>query len=299
MLKRRLAHSLPLLALILTACASNSECGLVEAAKIPLDVHNNVPLVTPTIDGARATLIADTGAQGTILAEPAAQRLKLRIEFRRTGHIAGLGGIAAAVGVRVHTFSLSGLEIPLQWVATGPVFIPTIGSVSPDGIVGVDVFSHFEVDLNLPDHQVTLYSGRTCSNGPPWNTTFVELQPAPLHANALQVRVQLDRHPIAAVLDTGAQVTAISRSWAVTHGLSQPALEQDRSLRFVGPATSGVLQHVHRFKTLEIGSDLIRDPLIAVVDLPQQDIEMVLGGNYLAQRRLWLSYATHRVFVAQ
>lgn len=85
----------------------------------------------------------------------------------------------------------------------------------------------------------------------------------------------------------------------MTHGLSQPALEQDRSLRFVGPATSGVLQHVHRFKTLEIGSDLIRDPLIAVVDLPQQDIEMVLGGNYLAQRRLWLSYATHRVFVAQ
>jgi len=59
------------------------------------------------------------------------------------------------------------------------------------------------------------------------------------------------------------------------------------------------LQHVHRFATLDIGSDFIRDPLIAVVDLPQRDIEMVLGSNYLAHRRLWLSYATHRVFVAQ
>ena len=296
---RQLARLLPSLALILTACASTSECGVVEAAKIPLDVHNNVPLVTANIDGVPATLIADTGAQGTILAEAAAQRLKLRIEFRRTGRIVGLGGMAAAVGARVRTFSLSGLEIPLPWVATGPVFIPTVGSVSPDGIVGVDVFSQFEVDLNLPDHQVTLYAGRTCPKGPPWNINFVELPPAPPHAGALQVRVQLDKHPIAAVLDTAAQVTAISRSWAVANGLSQSALEQDRSLRFVSPATSGVLQHVHRFATLDIGSDFMRDPLIAVVDLPQRDIAMVLGSNYLAHRRLWLSYATHRVFVAQ
>src|SRR5260370_42679686 len=99
---------------------------------------------------------------------------------------------------------------------------------------------------------------------------------------------------MAAVLDTGDQVTAISRRWAVASGLSQSALEQDRSVRFVSPATSGVLQHVHRFATLDIGSDFIRDPLIAVEDLPQRDIEMVLGSNYLARRRLWLHRVPHR-----
>jgi hypothetical protein len=162
---------------------------VVEAARIPVEVHNNIPLVTAIINGAPATLIVDTGAEGTILTEAAAQRLNLRIEFQRTGHLVGLGGMAVAVGSRVRTFSLAGLEIPLRRLATGPVFIPTIGSVSPDGIIGVDVLSHFEVDLNVPDHQVTLYAGRTCPKGPPWNTTFVELPPAAPHANSLQVRV--------------------------------------------------------------------------------------------------------------
>ena len=54
--------------------------------------------------------------------------------------------------------------------------------------------------------------------------------------------------------------------------------------------------HWHRFSTLQLGGETIRNPVLTVSPLSEQ-ADMLLGEPYFATRRVWLSYATGRMFV--
>jgi hypothetical protein len=56
--------------------------------------------------------------------------------------------------------------------------------------------------------------------------------------------------------------------------------------------------HRHRFGTLRIGAERIATPVVwaaPVHVLPV--VDLLLGGEWLRQRRVWFSYATSQIFV--
>src|SRR5207249_1967533 len=55
---------------------------------------------------------------------------------------------------------------------------------------------------------------------------------------------------------------------------------------------------LHRFAKLNVGSLVIANPEILVADVKVSEADMVLGIDFLLQRRLWLSYGSRRIFLS-
>ena len=62
-----------------------------------------------------------------------------------------------------------------------------------------------------------------------------------------------------------------------------------------GPATASMA--AHRFGTVIIAGERFEGPVFHVGERVERGIDMILGADYLAGRRVWLSYARRRVFV--
>ncbi|MBV8400166.1 MAG: hypothetical protein JOZ17_15715, partial [Acetobacteraceae bacterium] len=54
--------------------------------------------------------------------------------------------------------------------------------------------------------------------------------------------------------------------------------------------------HWHRFASLQIGREVIRNPVLTVSPL-QEEADLLLGSPFFATRRVWLSYASGRMYV--
>lgn len=99
-----------------------------------------------------------------------------------------------------------------------------------------------------------------------------------------------------AVLDTGAQMTIVSKSFASRLGLTDEALHLDPPFRTKGAAGETLPSFLHRFTQLNIGPISISNPVLVVTDVQLTEGDIVLGMDFLATRRLWLSPTSFRLF---
>jgi hypothetical protein len=57
--------------------------------------------------------------------------------------------------------------------------------------------------------------------------------------------------------------------------------------------------HRHQFKELQVGNETVEKPSLWVEPLHLSPIaDMLLGADWLAARRVWISFATSQLFVA-
>ena len=56
----------------------------------------------------------------------------------------------------------------------------------------------------------------------------------------------------------------------------------------------------HQFQSLRVGDQVIQQPSLWVAPIRLKPIvDMLLGADWLSTRRVWISYATRQLFVAQ
>lgn len=110
--------------------------------------------------------------------------------------------------------------------------------------------------------------------------------------------IRLDDRYLTAFIDTGSQLSVISTAAARALGVTESQLSSDRSLSAQGVAAGPLPARLHRFTSLNVGSLVIDRPEIAVADVKVNDADLLLGIDFLLQRRLWLSYGGHRVFLS-
>jgi hypothetical protein len=114
----------------------------------------------------------------------------------------------------------------------------------------------------------------------------------------LLVRVVANGQPMRALFDTGAAITVMRQGVATRAGVPEAVLARpvDGWASGIGPATPGVRRHL--LPELRVGEEVLRDVPVGIVetswDLP---FEMVLGMDYMAPRRFWISYARQRLHV--
>ncbi len=190
------------------------------------------------------------------------------------------------------------MRIPWHRITVAPIATPPIFSTSLDGVLGVDVLSAFDVDLDLPHHQLMLYERGHCKD-PNWSGRYVKLETGHSRSDHLFFSVLLDNHRVTATIDTGSQNTVLSTGAAHRFGLAESSLAHDRPVKTKGAAGEVLNSHVHKFTQLKIGSITIPGPEIVVADLRLPDIDIVLGMDLFRTRRLWLSYAASSIFVAE
>ena len=274
-------------------------CPLVRVAEMPLGNYHNLMFIDAQISGQTVRLIVDTGAERTILTQAAAERLHLPRDYQHATRTFGIGGLLLGWDVTLPDgMVLGGTHLPVDRVSVGEFQVSGAVGGEADGLLGADILLAFDLDLNLPAHQLTMYRARReCPDAPPpWHEPYVALNGIGTQHDRLSVPFELDGTQGVAVLDTGAQVSSVSDQMVARMGLTK-ALATDHTIVAHGAAPQTVSVPVHQFKELRIGPAVMNNPVLPVVPISGGIGDALVGADFLRGRRVWLSFSTHRVLV--
>ena len=101
------------------------------------------------------------------------------------------------------------------------------------------------------------------------------------------------------MLDSGAQTSFMSAAEALSVGVTADMLASDRKGIGNGVVAGGSTIHAHRFQSLKVGVETITNPTLIVFERVDAGSAMVLGGDYLRTHRLWISYASRKLFLGR
>jgi predicted aspartyl protease len=291
-----------LLAILATAIgapsAATQDCRPTRQAELTVTPMGNVPIVTMRINGAAASFLFDTGAERTILTAAAAKRLGVEAHYEYARRMRSLGSAVDSGDAMLRSLDLGGMALRDVRILVGSVSLPMVAGKPLDGLLGADFLGSFEVDLDLAHRRVILYEPPPCPiSGPAWNAPYAAVNANRSLHDRLFFPVSLDGHAVAALIDTGAQLTALDSDSAAAIGVTGTALARDPVTDLRGAAAEVVKSRVHRFARLDIDGETLRDQAIVVTKLGLQDADLVLGSDFLRWQRVWLSYASHRIFL--
>jgi hypothetical protein len=172
------------------------------------------------------------------------------------------------------------------------------------GLLGADFLAAFDLDLDLPAGRLALYrvtncTAQTLQQSLPWPTGHESLGAGAPIRDLLTFPVELDGTTLRTEIDTGSSIALLTTSGIDRMGLTADVLSNDPGGAVSGVGRFAVPMQRHRFATLQIGSQRITAPAIwtaRVHILPI--VDLLLGGDWLRNRRVWFSYATSQIFVS-
>ena len=281
--------------------ARGGECKVVRQAQLPLIESHGRFSVPVSLNDEMLLMLVDSGAQRGALLARTADRLHLPTDPSQTFRANGVGGGSVGEHPRVaDTVKFGPAVWPRYAIQTVNILRPGQADEpsSPVGVVGADMLSAYDVELDFPARTVTLYAVSGCGGDfIPWPGRHDVLSPQHGPADLFVVPVTLSGHQIRALLDTGSNTSSLSRSAARAAGADADALKRDRPDSYVGSKGVAVGAHRHRFDSLQIGAATYRNAQVSVQDADFGPFDMLLGMDFLRSHRLWLSYRTHQVFI--
>ncbi len=271
-----------------------AQCSATVLAEAPLTDAWGFLILPATIGASPVSLLLDTGAEAGFVTAAAAARLGLPLEPAATGLVQGTGGEAARPLVTLRGLSIGGVAMPARPVPVGN--LPSSPIVTPPvaGLLGADLLEAGDADIDLPAHRLTLLRRNgECDGVAPW--PGAASLPIELSRGRPIATVTLDGHRLRALIDTGARSIILDTRAALRIGVSAAALGRDAGGVSGGMDLRPLAYHWHRFRNLTVGQAVLRDPVLTVTPIDEQ-ADMLLGADFFAGRRVWLSYAKQRMF---
>lgn len=279
-----------LLVLGLAGCAASGpqSCKPHLLADLPLIGGTRTPAVVATLNGHKVALLIDTGASTSIVSPHAADLFHLYPDMNgRTVMIGGIGGEAIVPVTTIRALQLGNgiardIELPIATNLSG-----SIDNIPILGLFGADFLSNYDVDLDVPGRHFAMYRLQDCENNPPFDPPYFQV---PFHneQTKIELTIKLNDVPIDVQLDSGASHTTITRDDARHVGLSAELMAHDRTANLMGVDVNKVEARVHRFGSLEIGDEKLRNFRFAVADI--ENGQTLLGDDFLHFNRVWISY---------
>jgi hypothetical protein len=281
-------------------------CVVQPRTAVPMQIADGTLLVPVIVNGIEGTFILDTGAARSVVTREATQHLRLaRDEWVGTA-MRGVGGVEKLPNANPKSMSFGGIPLVRRTLSRDTSL--TVGSLphtqaggrAIDGLLGRDFLSVFDLVLDMPARVVVLYEVFGCTGRfLPWPQPYTAIAAENPMESALVLPVVLDGVRLRALLDTGAGSTLVAAAGMARLGLTVAALENDprQDVSGLGPRT--VVMHRHRFATLQVGPEVVDRPLFWAAPVQLSPIvDMLLGADWLAGKRVWISFATKQVFVA-
>ena len=300
-------HVLAGLVALLPACTAPTEseargplpaCGLGPGAMVPVPDGEELT-VAGTLNGQPVRLDIDTGLGLTSLLPGFVERMNLPLDARRQS-----GTIQEGRTVLRQNVLVTGLRTGShEWGGRSLAVRPILTSGGPprfDGMVAADLLRDTELELDLPARRVTVFAQRNCrAEGPPWASGAVRV-PMELPNNGVPVvTVRVNGQEVRALIQSGNNRTVLSRGLADRLGLGQAQATGVRT-RSHGPEMRVGRGEEYRLDELALGEDVVRGMPVVVSATGTASTEpMVLGRDWLARRKVWLSYHGRRLYLAR
>jgi predicted aspartyl protease len=278
--------------------ASAQDCRPMHQAEFIVEPMGNVPVVTVRINGGTANFLFDTGAERTIITAAAAKRLGVDAHYEYARQMRSIGGAVAGGDAKLRSFGFGGMVLGDFRILVGAVSLPSFLGKPIDGLLGADFLSDYEVDLDLAHRRIILFAPPPCPiTAPAWTGPYATIEANRSLHDRLFFPVSLDGNRLAALIDTGAQLTTLDADSATALGVTGTVLARDPITTLRGAAAEVVKSRAHRFAELRIDGETLRDQTIMVAKLGLQDADLVIGADFLRWQRVWLSYRSHRIFL--
>src|SRR6185312_14301564 len=232
---------------------ADQSCHLTMIASLPIDTATpNRVMIDAVLDDSPVKMIVDTGAIQTFISESAAERFKLRRQ-----------GIPESLGIRDY------MGNPVKSVAVIPslqtgnlhstnvhaLIMPRDFQPPAIGLLGPDLLSHYEVELDFASNNLNLFSQDHCQGQVVyWTHDPVAVVPLRLDRfGHLRLDVELDGKQIDAGLDTGAPGSAMKlRNAEADFGLTRQSLGMTENQPYA----------FHTFKSLSFGGIAVSNPKV-------------------------------------
>ena len=286
--------------------AARAACLVDNKASVALTLAGGAITVPVAVNGVTATFLLDTGAQRSLVTEAAVRRLGLARDEWVGTTMSGVGGIQSRPNADPSSLSLGGIALVRRTLTrdssltVGVIPRTQFGNLMIDGLLGRDFLSLFDLDLNLPDHALTLYQVHDCAGRfLPWRGGYAAVPVSVTARDALVVPVMVDGTPLRALLESGATASLIGAPGLFRLGLRQADFAADPADQVSGLGPRIVTMRQHRFRSLRVGGETIDDPVMWAAPIRLMPVvDMLLGADWLAGRRVWISFATGQLFVA-
>lgn len=279
-------------------------------------------LSTPvSVNGRTVSLVVDTGSEGSLISPDYAREMELPADPLRSTRLAGPGGDGGvAPNVIAQSLRIGGLELGPVSLPMG--FLPARPNIHPpvEGLLGGDLLSGDGAVLWHPPAVAPAGGGRVdaleldapvgrmafwtegeadadaCDQPPRAEGGWTPL-PATRRGRRIVLKIRLDGHDLTALLDSGARSRIVSEEVAAALGVTKDALARDSGGTTAGVDGRASIYRWHRFHSLTIGGETELNPVLTVARV-SEPVDMLLGSDWFAQRRVWISYREGRVFVA-
>jgi clan AA aspartic protease (TIGR02281 family) len=201
----------------------------------------------------------------------------------------------------VEKLELGGIEIRNKQIPVS-AFADVLadGAHRADGLIGADILSHFDVDIDIQRRQIGLWSVRDCSEvKPDWPGGADGVQMTIEPSRHVTVPVRIDGALLQLMLDTGAANLVLSTRAAAEAGATPDILEQNPRITGFGMNARSFPAWLHIFRRLEVGRQVFGDIRAVVVNRGRyaDPGDGLLGIEFLKRGRVWISYATGMFFV--
>ena len=282
--------------LLAAGCAADSpadQCKISHLTDLPL-FRSNIMLTPALLDDHPSIMMLDTGGAVTIITKRAAERLQLNLQ--ETGRsITGVGGAQPLYAVQARSFRIGQLHGADLTLGASDIRIGPYGS-EIDGIFGADFLSDYDVDFDLPEGKLRLFKVVAGCNAPsahldgplylaPFETSSTPNDPRP------HVRVVIDGVTLDAVVDSGAQRSAIYRDAASRLGLRVEDLKMDRHFHAIGVGSEVRDEVRHIMTPIRIGEVTIDHLPVGIIDQRSSDgVDMLLGLDFFTHVHVWLAF---------
>ncbi|MGA7326860.1 MAG: retroviral-like aspartic protease family protein [Rhodomicrobium sp.] len=208
------------------ACRSEKKAALMLAATL------GFMTVPARINGTAVTMGLDTGAR-TFVTPEAVSRLKLPRHFGRRTRLIGTTAIMTVDNVLISDLEFADDHFRDQSVASIPVEgkvmfgQPGLIGTEISGLIGADIMSHYDFELDFELLRLTPYKVTGCKAvKPEWTGSYSQTPFEITGLRKIAIPVEIDGVKLRAILDTGANASAITRSGAMRAGLTAAALER-------------------------------------------------------------------------
>jgi predicted aspartyl protease len=302
---RTIASALALAAAGLPAFSAHAQtaaatCQLTKEAQLPLVERAGRFLVEAGINGEKRLFVIDTGSQKSVLTPAAADALNLPYDRTSAQRVIGVGDAVTANYPRIASITLGATQwTDLRLPTTGADTFARMAEPALAGILGADILSRYDVELDFPAHTMTLYTAVNClGHFVPWSGEFQSYSPEYTPRHLFLMNVRLNGQPLHAVLDTGSSRSLVGRAAAQRAGVDGDMLARDPKTSGQGVAGTSFAIYQHRFDTVQIGTRVFRNAQVEIGDTGvPRGIGMLLGMDFMKWRRVWLSYSTGWVFM--
>src|SRR5471032_2872489 len=279
---------------------ASSTCQLKLEATLPMTKvlsHYTVPV---DIDGHSYPMMVDSGAERTTLEPAIADAWHLAEDSDHATTTTGVGGSVGYEYPRIipslKIGSSEWIDLRVPAVSIG-VPTPEAQASTPVGILGADVLSRYDVEFDFPARTLSLYTASGClGRFAPWQGEYQAYSADKTRGNRFILNVALNGHPLRAYVDTGTDLSLVTTEAAGLAGVDSVALAQDTQSSGTGFGGMRVSTYRHRF-SMTIGTVNYPNAPLTVVHTSFTDAGMLLGTDFMRNRRVWLSYSTGWVFM--